>query len=129
MLEGMQALPQSSPTSRRWQASTSYWQQRGSDRSMHCWPMPGVGWVRVSWIRTRTKRAVLSTPTSGAIYLIQKSRTEMRDRGHGRILITGSIASFMSGTYQAVYNGSKAFVDSSRCGRREGLGRALPLPA
>jgi len=36
----------------------------------------------------------------------------MRRRGQGRILLTGSIAGFMPGTYQAVYNGTKAFVDS-----------------
>ena len=36
----------------------------------------------------------------------------MRSLGHGRILITGSIAGFMPGTYQAVYNGTKAFLDS-----------------
>ena len=30
----------------------------------------------------------------------------------GRILITGSIAGFMPGTYQAVYNGTKALLDS-----------------
>jgi short-subunit dehydrogenase len=36
----------------------------------------------------------------------------MRSMGHGKILITGSIAGFMPGTYQAVYNGTKAFLDS-----------------
>jgi uncharacterized protein len=36
----------------------------------------------------------------------------MRARGSGRILITGSIAGFMPGTYQAVYNATKAFLDS-----------------
>ena len=36
----------------------------------------------------------------------------MRARGQGRILMTGSIAGFMPGTYQAVYNGTKAFMDS-----------------
>jgi short-subunit dehydrogenase len=36
----------------------------------------------------------------------------MRSRRKGRILLTGSIAGFMPGTYQAVYNGTKAFVDS-----------------
>jgi short-subunit dehydrogenase len=36
----------------------------------------------------------------------------MRARGQGRILITGSIAGFMPGSFQAVYNGTKAFVDS-----------------
>jgi short-subunit dehydrogenase len=36
----------------------------------------------------------------------------MRARGMGRIMITGSIAGFMPGTFQAVYNGTKAFLDS-----------------
>lgn len=36
----------------------------------------------------------------------------MRKRGTGRILITGSIAGFIPGTFQAVYNGTKAFIDS-----------------
>jgi len=36
----------------------------------------------------------------------------MRARRQGRILITGSIAGLMPGTFQAVYNGSKAFLDS-----------------
>jgi NADPH:quinone reductase-like Zn-dependent oxidoreductase len=42
----------------------------------------------------------------------QKVAREMKDRGHGRVLITGSIAGFMPGTFQAVYNGTKAFLDS-----------------
>ena len=32
--------------------------------------------------------------------------------GRGRVLITGSIAGFLRGTYNAVYNGTKAFIDS-----------------
>jgi short-subunit dehydrogenase len=36
----------------------------------------------------------------------------MRMRRAGKILITGSIAGYMPGTYQAVYNGTKAFIDS-----------------
>jgi short-subunit dehydrogenase len=36
----------------------------------------------------------------------------MRFRGEGRILITGSIAGFIPGSYQAVYNGTEAFLDS-----------------
>jgi short-subunit dehydrogenase len=36
----------------------------------------------------------------------------MRAAGQGRILITGSIAGFIPGTFQAVYNGTKAFIDS-----------------
>jgi uncharacterized protein len=36
----------------------------------------------------------------------------MRARGQGRILIVGSIAGFMPGAYSAVYNGTKAFLNS-----------------
>jgi hypothetical protein len=36
----------------------------------------------------------------------------MRAPGRGRILITGSIAGFMPGTFQAVYGGTKAFLNS-----------------
>ncbi len=57
-------------------------------------------------------RHVVDTNITGTIYLIHKVGREMRGRGHGRILITGSIAGFMPGTYQAVYNGTKAFIDS-----------------
>ena len=36
----------------------------------------------------------------------------MQAQGSGRILVTGSIAGFQPGSFQAVYNGTKAFVDS-----------------
>jgi short-subunit dehydrogenase len=57
-------------------------------------------------------RHVIDTNVTGTVYLVQHVGRQMRDRGHGRILLTGSIAGFMPGTYQAVYNGTKAFVDS-----------------
>lgn len=57
-------------------------------------------------------RHVVDTNITGTIYLLQKVGRDMRARGQGRILITGSIAGFMPGTYQAVYNGTKAFIDS-----------------
>ena len=55
---------------------------------------------------------VVNTNIIGTIYLIQKVGRDMRERKAGRILITGSIAGFIPGTYQAVYNASKAFLDS-----------------
>lgn len=55
---------------------------------------------------------VVNTNIVGTIYLIQNVGREMRARGDGRILITGSIAGFMPGTFQAAYNGTKAFIDS-----------------
>ena len=55
---------------------------------------------------------VVNTNITGTIYLIQKVARDMRTRKAGRVLITGSIAGFMPGTYQAVYNATKAFLDS-----------------
>jgi short-subunit dehydrogenase len=57
-------------------------------------------------------RHVLDTNVTGTLHLIHRVANDMRRRGAGRILITGSIAGFMPGTYQAVYNGTKAFIDS-----------------
>jgi uncharacterized protein len=57
-------------------------------------------------------RRVVDTNITGTLLLVQKVGREMRQAGTGRILITGSIAGFMPGTYQAVYNGTKAFLDS-----------------
>src|SRR4029453_4958501 len=57
-------------------------------------------------------RHVIDTNVTGTVYLVQLVRRAMRDRAQGRTLLTGSIAGFMPGTYQAVYNGTKAFVDS-----------------
>jgi short-subunit dehydrogenase len=58
------------------------------------------------WLR------VVETNITGTLLLLQKVGRDMRQAGHGRILITGSIAGFMPGTYQAVYNASKSFLDS-----------------
>jgi uncharacterized protein len=46
------------------------------------------------------------------MYLIQKVGKDMRARNQGRILITGSVAGFMPGSFQAVYSGTKAFLNS-----------------
>ena len=57
-------------------------------------------------------RRVVDTNVTGTLLLVHKVGRAMRDAGAGRILITGSIAGFMPGTYQAVYNATKAFLDS-----------------
>ncbi len=57
-------------------------------------------------------RDVIDTNITGTIYLVHRIAKDMRTRGTGRILFTGSIAGFMPGTFQAVYNGTKAFIDS-----------------
>ena len=57
-------------------------------------------------------RHVIDTNITGTLDLIQRVGREMRDRNAGKILITGSIAGLMPGSFQAVYNASKAYVDS-----------------
>ncbi|WP_338664877.1 SDR family NAD(P)-dependent oxidoreductase [Pararoseomonas sp. SCSIO 73927] len=57
-------------------------------------------------------RGVVDTNITGTLYLIHKVGQGMRARNAGRILITGSIAGFMPGSFQAVYNGTKAFLNS-----------------
>lgn len=57
-------------------------------------------------------RRVIDTNITGTLYLIQRVGRDMRALGRGRILIVGSIAGFMPGTFHAVYNGTKAFLDS-----------------
>jgi uncharacterized protein len=55
---------------------------------------------------------VLDTNVTGTLALIHKIGRDMVNRRQGRILITGSIAGLMPGTFQAVYNGTKALLDS-----------------
>lgn len=57
-------------------------------------------------------RHVIDTNITGTLDLVQRVGRDMERRNHGRILITGSIAGLMPGSFQAVYNGTKAFIDS-----------------
>jgi uncharacterized protein len=66
-------------------------------------------------------RRVVDTNITGTVYLIYKVGTDMRRRNSGKILITGSIAGFTPGSFQAVYNGTKAFLNSFSFALREEL--------
>jgi short-subunit dehydrogenase len=57
-------------------------------------------------------RHVIDTNITGTVYLLQKVLRQMRDAGEGKVLITGSVAGWIPGSFQAVYNGTKAFVDN-----------------
>ena len=57
-------------------------------------------------------RGVIDTNITGTLYLVQQVGRRMVERGRGNILFTGSIAGLMPGAFQAVYNGTKAFIDS-----------------
>jgi short-subunit dehydrogenase len=69
----------------------------------------------------RKARFVIDTNITGTVYLIHKIGNDMRIRNSGRILITGSIAGFIPGSFQAVYNGTKAFLNSFSFALREEL--------
>ena len=57
-------------------------------------------------------RHVIDTNVTGTTYLLQKVLKQMVARNDGKVLVTGSIAGYIPGSFQAVYNGSKAYVDS-----------------
>ncbi len=66
-------------------------------------------------------RRVIDTNVTGTTYLLQKVAQRMKAARAGRILITGSIAGLMPGSFQAVYNGTKAYLDSFSYALREEL--------
>jgi uncharacterized protein len=59
-----------------------------------------------SWHRT------IDTNITGTIYLLQKVLPPMIARNAGKILVTGSIVGYIPGTFNATYNGTKAFIDN-----------------
>lgn len=64
---------------------------------------------------------VIDTNVTGTLDLVQRVGRSMRARGEGRILLTGSIAGYMPGSFSAVYNGTKAFVDNFSAALRNEL--------
>jgi short-subunit dehydrogenase len=78
----------------------------------------GKGFLDQDWTAIRH---VVDTNVTGTLYLIHRVGQAMRAAGQGRILVTGSIAGYLPGAYQAVYNGSKAFMDNVTVGLREEL--------
>jgi short-subunit dehydrogenase len=57
-------------------------------------------------------RRVVDTNITGTLYLLQKVLKQMVARDEGKVLVTGSIAGYIPGSFQAVYNGTKAFLDN-----------------
>ncbi len=66
-------------------------------------------------------RRVVDTNVVGTLDLVHRIGRQMREQGFGRILFTGSIAGYIPGAFQAVYNGTKSFVDSFAYALREEL--------
>jgi len=55
---------------------------------------------------------VIDLNVRSTVHLAKRVLEDMVERGQGRVLFTSSIASTMPGTFNAVYNASKAFVQS-----------------
>jgi len=64
---------------------------------------------------------VINTNITGTLLLIQPIVQQMVERGEGKVMLVGSIAGHLSGSFQAVYNGSKAFIDSFSAALNEEL--------
>jgi uncharacterized protein len=54
----------------------------------------------------------INTNVTGTLLLIQPVLRRMLRRNEGRVLVTGSIAGYVPGAFNAVYNGTKAFLDN-----------------
>jgi short-subunit dehydrogenase len=80
----------------------------------------GLGHAFLDQDFERTRRLV-DTNIIGTLYLIHRIGNDMRRNNAGRILITGSIAGFTPGSFQAVYNASKSFLNSFSFAIREEL--------
>jgi uncharacterized protein len=57
-------------------------------------------------------RLTIDTNVTGTLYLLHKVMTDMVARGEGKILVTGSIAGYVPGAFNATYNATKAFIDN-----------------
>lgn len=80
----------------------------------------GLGHAFLDQEFTRVEQ-VIDTNITGTLYLVHQIGRRMREQERGRILFTGSIAGLMPGSFQAVYNGTKAFIDSFSFALRDEL--------
>lgn len=64
---------------------------------------------------------VIDTNITGTVYLLHRLLPAMKARGEGRVLLTGSIAGILPGSFSAVYNGTKAFIDNFSYALRDEL--------
>lgn len=69
----------------------------------------GDAFLNQDW---REAKGVIATNVTGAVYLLHKFGRDMRARGKGKILITGSVEAFVPGSEQAIYAASKSLLYS-----------------
>jgi uncharacterized protein len=57
-------------------------------------------------------RHTIETNVTGTVYLLHKVLGDMVRRNDGKVLVTGSIAGYVPGAFNATYNATKAFIDN-----------------
>jgi short-subunit dehydrogenase len=72
----------------------------------------GIGGDFATQTELRDELNVIDVNVTSTVHLAKRVLPDMINRGAGRLLFTSSVASMMPGTYQAVYNASKSFVQS-----------------
>ncbi|MCA2213257.1 SDR family NAD(P)-dependent oxidoreductase [Jidongwangia harbinensis] len=81
----------------------------------------GIGGDFTRQTDLREELNVIDVNVTSTVHLAKRVLPDMVARNAGRVLFTSSIASTMPGTYQAVYNASKSFVQSFAEALREEL--------
>ena len=81
----------------------------------------GAGGEFADDTRLPDELSIVDLNVRSTVHLAKLVSGQMAHQGSGRILFTSSIASTMPGTYQAVYNASKSFVQSFALALREEL--------
>ncbi|MGK5684223.1 SDR family NAD(P)-dependent oxidoreductase [Actinoplanes sp. URMC 104] len=72
----------------------------------------GIGGDFATQTELKDELNVIDVNVTSTVHLAKRVLPDMVARGQGQVLFTSSIASMMPGTYQAVYNASKSFVQS-----------------
>jgi short-subunit dehydrogenase len=81
----------------------------------------GAGGAFVGGADLHDELRIVDLNVRSTVHLAKHVLRDMVDRGEGRVLFTSSIASTMPGSYQAVYNASKSFVQSFALALRDEL--------
>jgi len=72
----------------------------------------GVGGDFTRETKLEDELNLIQLNVAGTVHLAKRVLPDMVARGQGRVLFTSSIAALMPGAFEAVYNASKAFVQS-----------------
>jgi short-subunit dehydrogenase len=81
----------------------------------------GAGGAFATDTDLRDELKLIDLNVRSTVHVAKYALREMVARGEGRVLFTSSIASTMPGSFQAVYNASKSFVQSFGLALREEL--------